>query len=168
MDIPSLIIGICSLALFIVPLIYVSAAQNRKNKRLQKEFLEIAKNNSLSINKLDLWNNSKVIGIDTEHKKLLYLDKQKQLLIDLSSISKCRIGKSGGSSNGRKDAKAPISKIELIFSYSDKKQPELALTFFNSNDNLNLNGELPLAEKWQELINGQIQSRADKINFTAV
>lgn len=161
MDLTSLIISIFLCALFIVPLVYATSARNRKDKQLLSNFSDLALKHNISIKTFDLWNNIYVIGIDMSSGKVLYFQKdqdaEKEILIDLSGVAKCKIGKLCKSSKNQKET--VIYSLALIFSFYDPAVPEKSLEFFNGRESICMNGELPLIEKWQNIIDMNLKGK---------
>lgn len=161
MDLAALIIGVFLFALFIGPLVYATSTRNRKNKQLLKDFSDLATKHSISITTSDLWSNFYVIGIDPVAAKVLYLkkyqDTKQEVLIDLARVAKCRIGKQCKSSKNQKET--IIYRLELIFTFYDPAIPERSVEFYNGGETMYLNGELPLIEKWQDIININLKGK---------
>jgi len=120
----------------------------------------MAEKSNCKISDNDLWNNT-LIGIDKNAHKLFFIRKTEDNSIsneiDLSGIQKCRVINSsrivtnGGNNHNVTD------KIELALTSPDTKIADTILEFYNTNrDNLFLNGELPLAEKWATIVNTNI------------
>lgn len=166
MDLASLIIGVCLSALFIGPLVYATRAQKRKDKQLLTTFSGLAKKQNLTITRFDLWSNFYVIGIDMQSGKIFYLKKRQDIeqeaLIDLSGVAKCRIGNLSRSSKNQKENINVVYRLELIFTYHNPAIPERSIEFFNGEESMCLNGELPLIEKWLEVIHSNLKGKPSK------
>jgi hypothetical protein len=156
MDVGTTLIGIAILLMIIIPLVII----NRKKKKLEAQFLQsflfLGEKNNNRITIYDVWNKS-AIGIDKINHKLFYLQRTAvedfTIEIDLSSIQKSRVVSINLTMNGQ----SVTDKISLVLAYRDKNLTEKVLEFYNNEtDDLNLNGEIQLADKWLKIINSDI------------
>lgn len=167
MDIASVIIGLVSLALFIVPVIYIQGKQKKAETRLQEDFLRVARQQQLVISQHDLWNSRFAIGIDTDKGVLFYLKKweegKEELQIHLSEVASCRVNNENREVNGNR----VIDLIELRFTFRGSKLREQALEFYSKEESMSLSEELLLAEKWKSIVSTSIQNPQAHKNNTA-
>jgi hypothetical protein len=135
---------------------------NKKNKKKQfvQTLTDLAEKNNCKISEHDLWNNS-LIGIDTSANQLFFIRKNGENaisnVIDLQGIQKCRVINSSRVVTNKDSNHTVTDKIELALTSPDAKISDTILEIYNTNrDNLFLNGELPLAEKWAAIVNTNI------------
>ena len=150
MDLQSIIVGSILVGMFVVPIIFL---QKKQSKKQLQDFLEIAGKNQVVVDMYDLWEPCFGIGLDSKNGKLLYTrkydTKYKNVVIDLADVGTCSLYKTSRDVNGDK----VIDTIGLQLTYrKDFKTPDTYLEFYNKEERLNLNDELQLAEKWQQLI----------------
>jgi len=154
-----MIIGIIILLACFLPLILVYIFRKRNEKALLRNLFDIAKGKNCSINQWDLWSNT-AIGLDEEKHILFFIRNTNDNLtqeINLSNVTKCKVVSinSSYSEKGEKDA---VGKLELALFSNDKMKSEIRLEFYNTkHDNLTLNGELQLVEKWEKIVEKEIQ-----------
>lgn len=154
------IVGLIFLiALILIIIMVISKNKNSKKQILQTLFSLAEKSNS-KISEHDIWNNS-LIGIDKDSHKLFFIREMAgngiSEAIDLSEIQKGRVVHSNRIVTTKESSHTVTDKIALVLTLSDPKKPDLELEFYNTNrDNLFLNGELQLAEKWAEIVNNNI------------
>lgn len=158
MDITSAIIGLISLALFIVPILYIQGKQKKGTKKLLDDYARLAEKHRLTISKSDSWNNCFVIGLDKAQSKLLYLKKQKEkehvVLINLPDVETCTVTNLHRDVNNNR----VIDFIGLRFKLRGPKQAEQALEFYNKDESMYLSDELLLCEKWSAIVNANLQA----------
>ena len=156
--------------IIVVSCVLLVVIVNRKKKNKDKQFIQslfdFAEQSNCTISEYDLWNNS-LIGIDKDSHKLFFIRKEEENAIikeiDLSEIQKCNVINSSRIVNNKESVQNVIDKLELSFTCRDPKKTEMNLEFYNTNrDNLFLNGELSLIEKWSEIINKDIAGIVQK------
>ena len=159
MDLETIIIGLASLALCIVPIFYFQSKQKAKKEKLLQEFMKLAQQHQLMVTQYDFWDPSYAIGIDTAKKILLYTrkgaEKDDVMLIDLSDVQQCKVNNLYRDSVGGRT----IDLIELAFICTNSKALK-NLEFYNREINLNLNNELLLTEKWKNIVNVNLEGAA--------
>ena len=160
MDIKNAIIGFVLVAIFILPLVYLVNMQKNKDKKLLKSFHAAAKKFSVTISKNEVWNSGYCIGIDDTNSKILYFykkhGKEESTLIDLTEVKKCRTSNINRNVKTKAGNIYVIDRIELVFSYKDTATTDKSLIFYSAVDDMTLNNELQLAEKWQNTINSAV------------
>ncbi|WP_299825355.1 hypothetical protein [uncultured Pontibacter sp.] len=160
MDFVTIIIGLISLALFIVPIMYISRKQKQVAGKAMQEFLALAGQQELSLTKYDFWNQRFALGLDEKQHKLFYFckqaDKEQVLLLDLADVKSCELVKDSREVNDNKI----IDLIALRLSFRAAK-PQL-LVFYQKEDNMLLGGELQLATKWSAIISEALKNNANK------
>lgn len=156
--------------IIVISCILLVVIVNRKKKNKEKQFVQtlfdLAEKSNCKISEYDHWNNS-LIGIDKDSHKLFFIRKTEENAIineiDLSGIQKCKVINSSRIVNNKESVQNVIDKLELSFTWRDPKKPEMSLEFYNTNrDNLFLNGELSLIEKWSEIVNKDIAGIVQK------
>jgi hypothetical protein len=141
----------------ILLVILVNRKKKNKDKRFVQTLFDFAERSNCKISEYDLWNNT-LIGIDKGSHKLFFIRETEDNAIineiDLFEIQKCKVINSSRIVNNKVSAQNVIDKLELLFTFRDSKKPETYLEFYNTNrDNLFMNGELSLIEKWLETVN---------------
>jgi hypothetical protein len=158
MNTTAIIIGLGFLAMFIIPLIYISNAGNNKKKKYHKLLSEFAAEHSCKIEEYDQWKNS-CIGLDLFKKKIFYISKQdkelKKTQINLNDISKCKL-----SGINYANINQANTIIELNFAFLDANANSVKLEFFNTAvDTFIVEDDLKLPEKWLSIVNLQLESK---------
>lgn len=164
-DIPSLIIGICALATFIVPIAWYHISEKMKEKKLETELTQFAKEQDVALNGHEIWGDAYAIGLDQEHKKLIYVKSDKGIdmkqAVDLSEIKNCRI------SNGTKSTKnssghiGATNYIKLVLHNRDQGKGATSLEIYDGENGRTLTYELSIANKWARKINSSVKKESE-------
>ncbi|MFH0757475.1 MAG: hypothetical protein V2B15_09325 [Bacteroidota bacterium] len=137
--------------------------KKNRNKRTLAPLLAFARENNATISHFDTWDKT-LIGIDHGEKSKLFFirctpGREIRQLIDVSSVSACRMTKNERKVKIDKESVNVIELIELVFSFYNH-EPDLALEFYNNDyDLLTLTGELQLAQKWTGLIRDIVNTK---------
>ena len=154
------IMGLVILIISILVILVVSAGNKKKKKQQLKTLFDFAEKRNCKISQLDLFNNT-LIGIDNEAHKLFFIrknaDKEIYSEVDLTAVQKARVIITNRIVTNKETSHNVTDKIELKLSSWDSKIADTILEFYNTDrDNLFLNGEISLAEKWEKTVNENI------------
>ncbi len=154
------IIGLIFLVVCILAIVLVNSSRKKKKQQFVQTLFDLAEKNNSKISEHDRWNNT-LIGIDKVAHKLFFIRKTAgngiSEAIDLSEIQKSRVANSNRIVTTKESSHNVTDKITLVLILRDPKESDIELEFYNTNrDNLFLNGELQLAEKWSEIVNNNI------------
>ena len=154
------IFGLVILIIIVLAVVIVNSNKKNKKKQFMQTLSDLAEKSNCKISEHDLWNNT-LIGIDTAAHKLFFIRKTADIAIsneiDLLGIQKCRVINSSRVISNNETNHTVIDKLELALTSPDAKIADTMLEFYNTNrDNLFLNGELQLAEKWAVIVNENI------------
>ena len=155
------IVTLIMLAILTLALIIISrVTQHKKKNKIIKELFDFAKENNCTITDYDYWSNTK-IGIDKVTGMLFFIraikEKKDSMVVNLKDVLKCETSKAVRTISNGKDKQSVIDKLGLVFISKNKNNTNHYLEFYNTeSDNLGLNGELQLLEKWSDLANALI------------
>jgi hypothetical protein len=154
------IFGLVILIVIVLAIVMVNTSKKNKKKQLEKTLFDFAEKGNCKISQHDLFNNT-LIGIDNEAHKLFFIrktaDSEIRSEVDLTAVQKARVINSSRIVTNNETSHNVIDKLELSLSSLDSKIESTILEFYNTNrDNLFLNGELPLTEKWAKIVNTNI------------
>ncbi len=156
MDITILLIGIASLAVFIVPIYFLQRANRREELNKQKSFKKLAEQNGVTVSKFDLWNENG-IGIDQNKKKVFVTntlnEKPVNSTIDLSDYVSCKLVNDSRTVKTKHNKTTVVERISLNLKSANSTQTDTAIVFFDKNVSPSLNNEFMLAESWEKLLN---------------
>ncbi|WP_299700534.1 hypothetical protein [uncultured Pontibacter sp.] len=156
MDFETIILGLLCLGAFLVPIFYIQRMQTGQTNKALKVFLAAAEQQGLHLSKHDLWNEQYGIGLDETKGKLYYwhndaVDPQ-EVLIDLGTVRRSTVENMYREVNGNRI----IDSIGLRVSLHGAKAPELYLPFYTKEGSMMLSNELPLAEKWNAILQSAV------------
>ncbi|PRY91885.1 hypothetical protein BY457_12329 [Marinilabilia salmonicolor] len=148
--------------IIVMVLLYVilRISQTKKKSRIKRELLDLAEKSNSTITDFDFWNNCE-IGFDRNSGHLFFIrlkcGDKKNSILDLKEVSSCEMNKEVRTISSGKGKQSVIDKLELILNHKNREKTRLE--FYNTEcDNLNLDGELQLTEKWADIVNNFIQT----------
>lgn len=154
----SIIIGL-TLFLAIALLVFLHNQKHKKHKNaLLSTLNEYAQTQGCKITEYEVLNQN-VIGIDSDNKKLLFLNREKNIekTLDLSTVRKCNMNEISRNAGSGRNIQKVIEKVELSFIPKDSKGT-LSIEVYNlENGDLHPSGEIQFATKWAEIINNSIR-----------
>ena len=138
----------------VVPYLWFTLVGRKDQRRNKKRIENIIKNEKLSLNHKELWNDL-FIGIDQNKKVLIFLKSSEvdplTHLVNLNDITSCKINKTFNNIRKNNIIVPELQKLDLELIYSSKK-PSLVLNFFEVDNYFAENFEQKRAEKWLDLI----------------
>jgi len=155
-----IIFGSVILIIIVLAVVFLDSKKKKEKKKFLQTLSDLAERSNCKISEHDQWNNT-LIGIDKDAHKLFFIRETAgnaiSNVIDLSGIQKCRVINSSRMVTNKDSSHNVIDKLELVLASPDTKNADTVLEFYNTNrDNLFLNGELQLAEKWSTMVNENI------------
>jgi hypothetical protein len=152
MESSTTIIVVVILALFIVPIVFINWNNARLLKQKIVRFRSVGADHQLQLSELDVWGQNG-IGIDNVSKCVLFAKNigQDEYVekIDLNKLKKCEVNKVAR----EMQSASSIDQINLRLIFKDSNRANMLLEFYTISGNLQINGELQLAEKWEKIIN---------------
>lgn len=155
MDLVTLLIGIGTLAVMVLPILLFQYSNKRKAAKKLKDLINQAKSSGINISKHDILN-EQLIGIDTIVKKLILFnitdDACSFKIFDLKDFQSCilNVERRGGKSNNSQNS--IIEKIYLVLKPFNHNSSDSKIGFYDNSVNMSIYNELELAEKWEKLI----------------
>ena len=155
MDLGTTIIGFIILFICLLPFILMGVSRSKRKKQFLQTLVDYANEHKGSINQHETAGDI-IIGLDEKNNTVFFYTKNKttetKQHIRLVDYKKCAVDTTTRDFNNSR----LIDTVELTFTPIEKTKPIENLLFFNSKNNLQLSGELQLAEKWAILINSKI------------
>lgn len=143
---------------------------NRNRSKRVKFFLDLLKNYASQVNGqidlYDVWNGT-AVGVDKVKTKMFYIqtngESRLEKEVNLKTVRLCQVEKKIRTVNMNGDSIKIFERIDLRITFTDAAIPELLLPFYNNNrDNLSIDRELELANKWAALINELLAEHKSK------
>jgi hypothetical protein len=161
MDKESTIIAIGIIVATILPFIILKLIRKMKKVKFIKNFTKLAEREKLIFSQDEILNICCAIGIDSDAKKLLYLNSRGGVdnvaLIDLSEVYKCRIVTTDRHLKSVNDSSDQANKLELVLTFSNSKRSEKFLEFYNNAEFLPNTDEISQIENWLNIVNSNLQ-----------
>tara|TARA_Y100000815_G_scaffold275729_1_gene316537 strand:- start:1685 stop:2230 length:546 start_codon:yes stop_codon:yes gene_type:complete len=159
MELGTTLMGVTLLVLCSLPFLLAMKGQKTKEKKLLRSLQSLAAPFNTKISEKDCYANF-AIGLDEAHEHVYYYKKSKEMdfknCIEINELKHCHVNKIGPNGNVKAEH---IDRLELVLQPKDAKKPNQVLEFFTSQDFINVNGELLLAEKWENNINKLIHAK---------
>lgn len=160
MNLGTAITGAIFMAIFMLPFIFMLQGRKRKEKQLLKSIFSIANIHNCKISQHELCDEF-AIGLDEVANQLFFFRKKSEneisQHINLSEIKSCKVIKTVHNVNNKDESNKTIDKLELQFSFLDKKNSDVLLSFYDAEENMELNGEIQTIEKWAKIVNSHLK-----------
>lgn len=151
-----IIISIILVASVFVPFFLFIYNGTKNTSNTKKQINALLEKNGLSYGLTEIWRKN-FIGISKDHNMLTYINlKEKKPIINnikLNDISQCNIIKH---QNNDLSKFRGLKSLQLELVFVNSRNPTVLLTFFNIDDDLSEDFEMPRIEKWQKLITNSI------------
>jgi len=155
MDLGTTLIGGIILIICLLPFILMGISRRKREKQLLQTLVDYAKQNGGNITQHETVGDF-IIGMDEKTNTVFFYKKNKNgettQHLHLADYKKCSVVSTTRDFNNSK----VIDTVELSFIPIEKSKPIEELLLFNTKENLQLSGELQLAEKWAKLVNSKI------------
>jgi len=152
----TIIVGTIILVSFILPFVLMIRSRKKKEKQLLMSLTTIANNHNCKISLHELFVEF-AIGLDEKANQLFFFRKIKEnetaQHINLADVKHCKVNKTGHVIGNSGENYNTIDKLELQFSFLDKKNPDELLVFYNADENTQLSEEILTIEKWAKILN---------------
>lgn len=162
MDIGTIIMGIILIAIVVVPMVLLG----RKGKKTKHKLLDLltifANQKNCQITEHEACGDF-VIGLDNRNNFVFFIkvtgEDYETNSVNIAETKNCKsnIVSRTVSFNGRNDK--VIERLSLSFIPKSNIIPAVELEFYNAEKSTQLVGELQALEKWQKIINDQIQGK---------
>lgn len=160
MNLGTAITGAIFIAIFILPFIFMLNGRKKKEKLILQSISAIATKLDCKISQHELCEEF-AIGLDEAANHLFFLKKtnEKEVAqhVNLTEIKSCKVIKTEHTINKADNYKF-IDNLDLHFSFLDKNIPDISLTFYNAEENMELSGEVQVIEKWAKIVNERLKS----------
>lgn len=163
-DPASLVISLIALLAFIWPLYYYSRKQKLKLKS-QKDYLDnIRQLSQLQFDHEDHWRGLYGMGLDIKNKKLIYVfyeTPSETKTIDLHKAHRIFVQKTEHELSNGKEKRQVLDHLAIQIECSDKNH---ILEIYDSNRLSDLDGEWPLAKKWENILKSLVKENKVEIS----
>lgn len=163
MDISVIIIGSILVALTVLPMVFISRSRKQKARLyLQKlTTAALAQNREVSLHDIS---GRIIMGMDQKAKALFYLKPEQEAAeiqsIDLNAIAACKVFKVTRTVGENGSQQSYLGQVGLRFIPRKKAEAESRWVLYDSDEDMQLSGELQFAEKWAGLIDNELKTKA--------
>jgi hypothetical protein len=155
MDTGSALIGLIIVLLCALPFILLGNSQKRKEKQLVRSLSQLAEKKNGHIDQYETGRDF-AIGLDRVGGAVFFYKnlagQESSQYIRLAEIEQCDVKSVSRNQSPEKGSRRHIDEVQLIFIPIHKDEAVIKLELYNSEENLQLDRELQLAEKWKKLL----------------
>jgi hypothetical protein len=148
----------------VLPYIWFVFIAKNDTQKLKKLIKVAVKKENVSFSIKEQWNNN-LIGIDETKNLLLFIKVNSPetpfLRIDISELQSCRINIKSRDYKKEKKRETELQALDLQLTFFSEKEA-ISLNFYDVNDDFTEYFEMQRIEKWQALIQHQINSYSIK------
>lgn len=156
MDIEIIAIGVGITSLLVLPFVAINKSKNTKHKAQKQELNQIAASVQSDVATFDFGLDF-AIGLSSAKNYIFYHKKTQggsfAKHIPINTIKSCRANEIKRKVKMRKHSEDMLCKLELVFTFNDDETPPCNLTFYDSDEHYQINGEYALAKKWEAIVN---------------
>lgn len=148
-DLTSILIGLASLATFLLPIGYYQLREKKSLKEAKKLFLKKADDIGFQADDIEVFRNRAAIGFDKNHEELLYVSGNQHQLIKLTDVVDCTIYK-----NLKKDPESDGSVFQQTgVRIKLHKGLDANLPIFEGREGTMIGDEKMIIQRWIGKIN---------------
>lgn len=160
------IAGVLVVAACTLPIVISNRNRSKRTRYFFDKLSGFATQFGGQIDQHDIWNGT-AVGIDKIKLKLFYIqvngENRIEREVDLRAVQQCKVLNKSRTVNNNGDSNKIIERLELSFAFVDKTAPDKLLSFYdNSRDNLSINREFELVNKWAALVNELLEEQRSK------
>lgn len=159
MDLGSITVGTIILAICIAPFVIMAINKKKKENKMLQALNQIAATQNHTISAYEFCGDF-VIGRDEKMDTIFfYKESNGQGLsssVNLSTIKNCQAVKAHRTVKSDGERLTITERVALAFTPTNAADQEVNFTLYDV-DNMQLNGELQLADTWSTLINKRLQ-----------
>ncbi|REE27475.1 hypothetical protein DFQ09_101306 [Winogradskyella pacifica] len=159
------IIDAIIIAIVILPFaLFINGSKKRKRK-LRKALQSEATQNNCKLSKIEVDSNF-AIGVDEAEEKLFFYKETSELafaqVVDLKSLVSCKTIRENKRVKDKTKHYDVIDKLQLSFTHHNLKEPT-ELMLYNNDDEMVLNNEIAIAQKWEDYVNNLIATKISTV-----
>ncbi|SRR6056297_1349617 len=148
-DLISVIIGLASLAIFMLPIGYYQIHEKKKTKDVKKQFIKRADDLGFQAGDFEIFRNRASIGIGKNHEELLYVNRNQYHLIELTDVINCSNYKSHKKDSGSENGVIQQVGIRIKL----RKGMDVKLPVYEGREGTMIGDEHIIVRRWIDRIN---------------
>ncbi|WP_179333464.1 hypothetical protein [Winogradskyella costae] len=150
------------IAIVILPFVLFINGSKKRKRKLRKALQLEATQSNCKLTKIEIDSNF-AIGIDEEEQKLFFYKETSEFsfaeVVDLKSIVTCKTLRENKRVKDKTKDYDVIDKLQLSFVHHNLKDVT-DFMLYNNDDEMVLNNEITIAQKWQDYVNNFIAIKA--------
>jgi hypothetical protein len=161
MDSKTIITFLLLVVAVIIPFILLHLSHRLKERKIYSELSGLTGLEKVHFQNIDHWRNSYAIATDQNSENIYYLNRKKgqKYLIEIKEVEGCKAITSARGVKTGDGMNNVVEKMDLVLTFRNKELPDKALEFFDGEVFMTVDGEAPLLEKWERIINSAIKKR---------
>ena len=161
MDLRTAFVGLIIIGICVIPFVMISYFRVKKEKKMVKSLSNIAKQQNCTIHISEICGEH-VLGIDETNNFVFFFQQREEneitQFINLSEVVYCEVVKKIRSGSNEASNLSFIERVELVFTFTNKKRAPIKLEFFDEEINIQIRQELLFAENWANYINDRLEN----------
>ena len=144
-----------------LPFILLHLWNRSKERRIIRELSGMSGHKRIDFLNHDHWRNSYAIATDKDTDNIYYLNRKKgqRYLIGIKDVETARVVTTSRSVKTESGMNNVVEKLALVLTFRNKEIPERELEFYDGEEFMTVDGEIPLVEKWEEIINSAVRPK---------
>lgn len=160
-DIASIVIGLASIATFLVPIGYYQMKEKKGVKTAKRQFIAVAEDLGFQPVEVVVLRNLAAIGLGKNGEKLLYVNKSKRELIEIVNIDQSVFYKSTQSEHRQNGE--PQMLQELGIRLKMRTDSDIKLPVFEGRDGTQIGDERIIVQGWIQKIESAKRELNDSV-----
>lgn len=163
METSVVVIGAVLIALTILPIVLIARSRKQRARLYYQKLTAgaLAQNREISMHETS---GRVIMGMDQKGKAVFYLKPEQAVAeiqsIDLKAIADCKVFKVTRTAGENGSQQTYLGQLGLRFIPRNKGTQESRWVLYDSEEDMQLNGELQFAEKWAGLIANELKAKA--------
>jgi len=145
-DFASIVIGLASIAIFLVPIGYYQVKEKSGVRKAKQQFMSLANDIGFQAGEIEVLRNRAVIGIDSTGEELLYVKDDEHQIAELVSIDQAAFYKSKQIEEDERGKSQNITEMGVRLKM--RGSPDLKLCFFRGRDGTQVGDERIIIQGW--------------------
>jgi hypothetical protein len=169
MELGSTLVAAVLVAVCVLPFWLISRNRKKAEKRILQALADIASQHNNKIVQQELCGDL-AIGLTENDQAVVFYKEGKTTVtaeyIPLAEVQSCKVINVSRTTDNKNGNNKVTDKLELVFSFTDAKKPEVVLPFYNTQEQLQLIGELQLIQQWAKIVTDRLRTAPVKVKVS--
>lgn len=162
MNLGMIILGTIMVAICVLPFVAVSISRRNVKKGVEKSLRTLLSQNNASATKEEFIGN-KALALDENQGMLFFIKNHstssESFVVKMNEMKSCKLDKESRTVASERGSYLLVESLVLRLTPALKGAKEVQIPIFKIEDDLHLNDELALAERWSAIIDEQLRLR---------